>query len=114
MKSIASAAMNPPAIKLFDDNFDPLSTKNNFEAAKFEPEPTFDNTIHDIKDNYLKNITSIDTNVSYITLNQLSLSSEHLKYNLMPWILLLSPEKLAEFTKDLSSMKSKGNTQLQL
>ena len=65
---------------------------NRFEAAKFEPEPTFENTINVIKDNHLKNITYIDMNVSAIRLEKLSLYSEHLKSDLMPCILLQSPE----------------------
>ena len=30
------------------------------EVEMFEPEPTFENTINDIKANHLKSITSID------------------------------------------------------
>ena len=41
LKSIASAATNPSAITSFDENLDPLCINNSFEAAKFEPEPTF-------------------------------------------------------------------------
>ena len=51
----------------FENNFDQLSMNNSFEAETFEPEPTFDNTINDIKDNCLKSITSADMNVSDIT-----------------------------------------------
>ena len=51
----------------FDKNFDPLSMNNIFEEAKFEPEPTFENTINNIKDNHLKSITSTSFNLSAIT-----------------------------------------------
>ena len=67
LKSIASTATNPSAIASFDENFDPLCINNNFEAAKFEPEPIFKKTINEIKDNHLKGITSIDMNVSDVT-----------------------------------------------
>ena len=63
LKSIASAAINPTAIKSFGTNFDPLFISNSFEAAKFEPEPIFEKTINEIKDNHLKSTTSIDMNV---------------------------------------------------
>ena len=101
---IASASTNPSAIKLFDENFDPLYINNIFESAKFEPEPTFGNTINEIKANNLKNITSIDMNISAITSNKTSLSYEHLEYDLMPWILPQSPEKSPQFTNHLYSM----------
>ena len=52
----------------FDDNFDPLSMNSRIEVAKFEPGPTFENTINDIKDNHLKIITSATINLSAITL----------------------------------------------
>ena len=45
------------------------------ETEKFEPEPTFENTIHDIKASHLKSTTYIDMNLSAITLNKPSLSS---------------------------------------
>ena len=70
LKSIASFATNPSAIKSFHENFDPICIKNSFEAAKFEPEPTFEKTINEIKANSLKSITSIDMNVSAITSNK--------------------------------------------
>ena len=59
---------------------------NIFEAATFKPEPTFEKTINDIKADNLKSITSIDMNVSAITLNKPYSYSEHLKYDLIPWI----------------------------
>ena len=59
--------MNISAITLFDDNFKHLSMNSSIEVAKLKPEPTFEKTTNDIKDNHLKNITSIDMNVSSIT-----------------------------------------------
>ena len=51
----------------FENNFDQLSINNRFESAEFEPEPTFENTINDIKYNHLKSITSDAMNISAIT-----------------------------------------------
>ena len=95
-------------------NYDPLCINNSFEAATFEPEPTFEKTINDIKANHLKIITSIDINVSSITSNKPSSSFEHLKFDLMSWILLKAPEKSPQFTNHLSSMYPNGHTQLQI
>ena len=64
---------------------------NIFEAAKSEPEPEFEKTINEIKANNLKSITSIIMNISAITSNKPYFSSEHLKIDLMPWILQQSP-----------------------
>ena len=75
----------------FDDNFYQLSMNNRIKAAKFEPEPTFENTINDIKDNHLKFITSIAMNISAINSNKPSSSFEHLKSDLVPFIILQSP-----------------------
>ena len=75
MKSITSTAMNLSAITSFDDNFDPICTNNSFEAEKFEPEPTLEKNINEIKANDLKSITSIDMSVSAITSNKNHLSS---------------------------------------
>ena len=80
----------------FDDNFNHLTMNNITEVEKFKPERTFEKTINDIKDNHLKSITYIATNLSAINLNKSPSSSEYLKDNLM----------------HLSSMHSKGNTQL--
>ena len=66
-KSTASAATNPSDITSFEDYFDKLCIKNIFESEKFEPEPTFEKNINDIKANHLKSITSIDMDVSFIT-----------------------------------------------
>ena len=41
--------------------------KNGFEAAKFEPGPTFEETINDIKFIHIKRITSAAMNLSAIT-----------------------------------------------
>ena len=112
LKSIASAAINLSDITNFGDNFDPLSMNRRIEVKYFEPEPTFENTINEIRSNHLRSITSIDMNVSAITLNQHSLSYEHLKYDIMTCILLQSPGKSPQFTKYLSSMHPKVNPQL--
>ena len=76
----------------FEDNYDPICMNKIFEAEKSEREPTFEKTINEIKSNRLKSITSIYNNVSYITSNKPSSSSEHLKSDLMSQILLQSPE----------------------
>ena len=52
---------------------------SRIEVAKFEPERTFENNNNEIKDYHLKSITPIDMNVSDISLNKPSSSSEHLK-----------------------------------
>ena len=106
--------MNLSDITSFEDNFDPISTNNSFEAAKFEPEPIFEKTINDIKYTHLKSITFIDMNISAITPNKPSSSSEHLKYDPMQWILLKSPGKSSQFTNHLSSVYPNGNTQLHI
>ena len=91
LKSIASAAMNISAITSSDEKIDPLSMNNSFEAAKFEPEPTFENISNEITDNHLKSITSVDMNVSDINSNNPYLYSEHIKPDIIPCILLQSP-----------------------
>ena len=48
------------------------------EEEKFEPEPTFEKTINEVKDNHLKSITSIAMNLSSITWNKPYSSSEHI------------------------------------
>ena len=93
LRIISSAAMNLSAITLFDNNLEQLSMNSTIELVKFKSEPTFEKTTNGIKDNHLKNITSIDMNVSFIASNKHSLSSEHLKSDLMPWIILQSPGK---------------------
>ena len=62
--------MNLSDITSFEDNFDPISTNNSFEAAKFEPEPIFEKINNEIKYDYLKSITYIDMNLSAITSNR--------------------------------------------
>ena len=81
---MASADMNLSAINLFGDNIEQLITNSIIEVSKCTPEPTFEKTTNDIKDNHLKNITSIDMNVSSITSNRYSSSSEHIKPTLVP------------------------------
>ena len=39
---------------------------NSFEAVKIKPDPTFEKTINDIKDNNFKRIASASTNPSAI------------------------------------------------
>ena len=112
LKIIASAATNPSDITSSEETFDPFCINNSFESAKFEPEPTFENTINEIKANRLKNITSIEMNVSAITPNKPYSSSEHIKYDIITWILLQSQEKSPQFTNHLFSMLPNGNTQL--
>ena len=67
LKIIASTSTNSSAIISFEEKFDPLCIKNIFEAKQFEPEPTFENTINEIKYKHLKSIVSTVTNSSDIT-----------------------------------------------
>ena len=67
LKIIASSAKNPSTIASFDKNFYPIFINKSFKAAELEPEPTFENTINEIKANHLEIITSIDMNVSDTT-----------------------------------------------
>ena len=62
--------MNISAITLFDDNLEQISMNSRIEIAKFEPEPTFEKTINEIKSNHLKSINFIYINVSAINLNK--------------------------------------------
>ena len=64
---LPSQFLIPKITASFDNNFDQLSMNNRFKATKFEPDPIFENTINEIKDNHLKSIASSDTNVSAIT-----------------------------------------------
>ena len=57
MKSFASASTNILDITSFDENFDPLSMNNSFEAETIEPGQTFENNINKIKANHFKSIT---------------------------------------------------------
>ena len=59
--------MNLSAITLFDENIEKLVMNSRIEVEKIEPEPTFEKTVNDIKDDNLKIITSIEINVSAIT-----------------------------------------------
>ena len=106
--------MNVSGITSFNKNFDQVFMNNSFGAENFEPKTTFEKTLNEIKYNRLKGITSIDMNVSYITSNKPSSSSEHLKYDPMQWILLKSPGKSSQFTNHLSSVYPNGNTQLHI
>ena len=98
----------------FDENFDHLSINTKIEVEKFEPEPTFENTINKIKDNNLTIITPNDMNLLDIPFNKTSSSTENLKSDLMPRVVLQSPGKPPQFTKHLSSIQSKVNTKLQI
>ena len=84
------------------------------EVAKFKPEPIFEKTTNEIKDNNFKSITSVDMNLSSITSNKPSSYYEHQNTYIMPWILLKLPRKIPQFTKHLSSIHPKVNTQLQI
>ena len=53
-------------------------------------------------------------NVSDITQNKPSLSYEHLKYDLVSWIILESPEKSPQLINHLYSMSPNRNTQLKI
>ena len=64
---LPSQFLIPKITASFDNNFDQLSMNNRFKATKFEPDPIFENTINEIKDNHLKSIASSDMNVSAIT-----------------------------------------------
>ena len=59
--------MNSSVITSSDKSFDTLSLNNISESAKFEPEPTFEKTIIEIKDNHLKSIASAAMNLSAMT-----------------------------------------------
>ena len=61
---------------------------SKFESEKFNIEPIFDKTLNDIKGQHLKIITSIDMTALAIASNKSSLSCEHLKSNIVTWILL--------------------------
>ena len=67
-----------------DKNFVQLSMNNIIEAENFEPEAIFENAINKIKDNHLKDITSIAMSLSDIASNKHYSSSEHEKSNIIP------------------------------
>ena len=54
-------------VTCFDKNLDQISMNNRFEVEKFEPDPSFENTIIEIKDNHLKSIASAAMNPSAMT-----------------------------------------------
>ena len=64
LKSIASAIMNPPAITSYEESFYLMFMNNSFKAEIFKTEPIFENTLNEIKSDHLKNITSVEMNVS--------------------------------------------------
>ena len=68
----------------------------SIEVAKFEPEPTFENTTNEIKDNYLKIIFSTAINVPAIMLidNNLKL----LSMNSIIKVVIFEPEPIFEGT----------------
>ena len=68
LKIISSATINISAITLFDENFRKLSMNSSIEVSKFEPEPTFEKTNNETKENHLKSIASVSMNLSAITL----------------------------------------------
>ena len=86
---------------------------SSIEVTKFEPETTFENSIDEIKADRVKIITSLDVNKIFITSNKSYFSSEHINDHLMTWIVPQSRGKSPKFTKYLSSIHLKGNTQLQ-
>ena len=114
LENILSAAMNLSAITLFVNNIEHLIMNSRIEVAKFEPELTFEKTVNNNKDNHLKSIMSIAMNLSAITSNKPYLYSEHLKPDLVPWILLQLPGKSPQYTNHFPSMYPKGNTQLKV
>ena len=67
--------MELSAITFSDKDLEQLSMNGRIEAAKFDPEPTFENNINEIKDNHLKGIISIEMNVSVIPSKKSSSSS---------------------------------------
>ena len=77
--------MNLSAISLPVGNFKQLSMNRRIEVAKFEPGPTFEKTINEIKHNHLKIIASTSINISAITsfndnIEQLIINRIILKY----------------------------------
>ena len=65
----------------FDNNFKQISKNIRIEVAKLEPEPTFESTSNEIKDNHMKNIASAAMTISAITsfdknFKQISLNSK--------------------------------------
>ena len=51
----------------FEKKFEAFSLNNSFEAENFEPKPTFEKTINDIKNNHMKSMASSAMNLSAIT-----------------------------------------------
>ena len=72
--------MNLSATTFLNENFKHLSMNSSIEVEKLKPEPTFENTNNEIKDNHLKIVASYAMNLSAITLfgdnlEQLSVNS---------------------------------------
>ena len=66
-KRFNSSTMNLSAITLFDKNSKQISINIRIKVAKFEPVPTFEKTITEIKDNNLKSIASAAMSLLAIT-----------------------------------------------
>ena len=82
---------------------------SSIEVAKFEPEPTFENTTNEIKDNYLKIIFSTAINVPAIMLidNNLKL----LSMNSIIKVVIFEPEPtFEETTNDIEANHLKSTT----
>ena len=86
--------MNLSAITLSGNNFKRLSMKSRIEVAKFDPELTFEKTVNEIKDNYLKIISSAIMNISAITL--LDGNIEQLSINSIIEVTKIEPEPTFE------------------
>ena len=58
--------MNLSGISLFNKNIEQFSMNRKIDVSIFEPEPTFEKTIDEIKYIHLKSITNIIMNVLHI------------------------------------------------
>ena len=83
---------------------------SGIEAEKFEPKKKIENKIDEIKSDHMKSIIYLDINISAIKSNK----PENIYADLMPWILLKSPEQSPQFASHLYSLNLEGNTQLQI
>ena len=82
--------MNLSATTFLNENFKHLSMNSSIEVEKLKPEPTFENTNNEIKDNHLKSISPDAMNLSAITLFQNNL--EHISMNRIIEVAKLKPE----------------------
>ena len=98
----------------FKYQFKHINMKSIFKVEKFKPETTFEKKINEIKADHMKIITSLDMDLSAITLNKPSSSSEDLNAYLMPWIILKATEKSPQFTNHMSYLNLEGTNQLQI